>query len=373
MLSTDIPTRDDVVELATARNDASVSIYLPTSPLPAGSDAERLELRNLADDAVGRLRAAGTDKRELARIEEAVEALLDDGFFWRHQSHSLALFVTPDRLITFRLPNRLSTALEVSDRFFVKPLLRAVTFPQEAFVLALAQGSVRLVEVTADAPAVDVAHADLPRDVASAVGLPSIAGRSPEKRIQGSEGQKVRMTQYARAVDAGVRAVLAGHTTPLVLAATEPLAGIYRGVNTYRHLLSETIAGSPEELSDAELADASRAILDAHYALELARLRSTFEDRVSAGKAVTDLSDVARAATAGAVEFLLVDIDRSVPGQVDEQTGAVTPAADDERTSHGVLDEIARRTLLTGGRVVAVRAQDVPGTTGVAAALRYRV
>jgi hypothetical protein len=38
------------------------------------------------------------------------------------------------------LPNRFVSAVVASDRFYVKPLLRAVTFRQVALVLALAQG-----------------------------------------------------------------------------------------------------------------------------------------------------------------------------------------------------------------------------------------
>jgi hypothetical protein len=69
---------------------------------------------------------------------------------------------------------------------------------------------------------------------------------------------------------------------------------------------------------------------------------------------------------------LLVDIDEKVPGQVDEQSGAVT-FSEDDAARYGVVDEIARRVLLSGGRVVAARSDDVPGGGSVAAILRYAV
>jgi C-terminal processing protease CtpA/Prc len=94
----------------------------------------------------------------------------------------------------------------------------AVTFPQAAFVLALAQGSVRLVEVAAEVPAEEVRISDLPGDVVSAVGKASITDRSAVGRIQGSEGQKVRMRQYARQVDAALRPALGASGVPLILA-----------------------------------------------------------------------------------------------------------------------------------------------------------
>jgi hypothetical protein len=84
-----------------------------------------------------------------------------------------------------------------------------------------------------------------------------------------------------------------------------------------------------------------------------------------------DVADVARAATFGAVDTLLVDIDAAVPGTVDERTGAVTFAGGATGDVHDVSDEITRRAWLTDARVLAVRNDDIPGHGPVAAILRY--
>jgi hypothetical protein len=210
----------------------------------------------------------------------------------------------------------------------------------------------------------------MPTDVASAAGKAAITERAPIGRLQGDEGQKVRQRQYARKVDQALRGVLTGLELPLVLAATEPLASIFRAQCSYPHLVEEEIAGNPETLSDAELAAASRTILDGVYARQLAELRSRYEARFADDRASGDVAVVARAATYGAVDTALVDIDEKVPGYVDEETGAVTPS-DDDASSYGIVDEIARRVLLADGRVLAVRREDMPGGGAVAAILRY--
>ena len=66
---------------------------------------------------------------------------------------------------------------------------------------------------------------------------------------------------------------------------------------------------------------------------------------------------------------MLVDIDTVVPGTIDQDSGTVT-FAPESATSYGVVDEIARRVWLNGGRVLAVREDDVSGKQGVAAILR---
>lgn len=369
MLHTDIPDRAQVGRLIAHRGPCSVSIYVATDPASPG-EAERIEFKNLAAEAVQQLRDAGYGTADLASLQEEMADLVDDDNFWRYQARSLAIFATPEFLVTFRLPNRLVSVVEVADRFFVKPLLRALTFPQVALVLALAQGSVRLIEVAADAGPWEVRIEDLPADAASSVGKASITDRSPSGRIQGSEGQKVRMRQYARSIEQALRPTLAGGDVPLILAGTEPLVSIYRSVNSYPGLVEGSIRGNPEATSDADLAASARTVLDELYASELAELRKLWELRTSQGRTLTDAADVARAATFGAVDTVLVDIDAMVHGTVDEDTGAVT-FEPESATSYGVVDEIARRVWLNSGRVLAVRQEDVPGDQGVAAILRY--
>jgi len=372
-LHIDIPTPAQLTSLLDARSPASVSIYVPTSPLPQEADADRIELKNLAAAAVRQLEDGDLGHGVVGGVREHLDHLHDDEDFWHLQASSLAVFATPDALRTFRLPNRLTSMVEVSDRFHVKPLLRTVTFPQAAFVLALAQGSVRLVEVAAEVPASEVSVADLPSDVAGAVGKASIADRAAVGRIQGSEGQKVRMRQYARQVDRALRPVLAGVGLPLILACAEPLNAIFREVNSYPNLVAAGIHGNPETTSAADLAAAARPILDDLYAADLAAVRERLQASAGVGRAATELTDIARAATFGAVDTLLVDIDETVPGYIDEDSGAVTLEAADDAVNYGVIDEIARRVLRSGGRVLALRREDVPGEAPAAAILRFAV
>ena len=371
-LHTDLPTRAQIDQLLQSRNPASVSLYLSTDPTSNGT-AERIELRNLAAAGRSQLEAVGTDRADLTAIDDALAELDDDDAFWRYQARSLAIFVTPDSFMAFRLPNELVSMVEVSDRFHVKPLLRALTFPHVGFVLALAQGSVRLVEVVEGLAPAEVRVPELPRDVASAAGKSSITDRAPSGRLQGSEGQKVRMRQYARQVDQALRPLLNGVDVPLILAATDPLDSIFRSVSTYPHLAPTTIAGNPEATTDTDLVARARAVLDELYASELDTIHELYRRRASEHCAAADIVDVARAATFGAVDTVLVDIDEIVPGVVDEETGNVTFVEGSDAVSYGVVDEIARRVWLNGGRVLAVRRDDIPGGGSVAAILRYPI
>ena len=373
MLYLDIPTLDQFRRLAEARADACVSIYLPTTPLSQQTDASRIELGNHLKTAMAQLTDAGFDKRRLAAIEEHVADLIDDDEFWRFQAASLAILVTPEQIQTFRLANRLLAQVEVSDRFHLKPLLRAITFPQAAFVLALSESSVRVLEVFAEGPPLRLRVDDLPTDAASAAGRASLNDRAPSGRIQGSEGKKVRLAQFARKVDAALRPVLDGRHIPLILAGNEPLASIFRSVSSSADLLATTLRGNPDQATDAELAASARHLLDERYVAELGAFRSLYEARSQDRRTTADLSDAARAAAYGAIEALLVDIDASVPGTFDDETGRITLASAPSAETYGVVDAVAARALATGARVLGVRTADIPGGGRLAAILRYAV
>jgi len=373
VLYVDLPSHADIVGLYAVRDPVCVSLYVATTPLTQDIDAARTRLGQLLKQAEAQLTAIDTPKRSVWPVSELVNDLIDDDDFWRLQANGLAVLVTPDGLRTYRLPTHLSDMVQVADRFHLKPLLRAASMPQHAIVLALEENRVRVIEVTGDLPPGVLNLPDMPKDAASAVGMASVNSRSASGRVQGGEGQNLRLRQFARKVDAVLRPFLAGRSVPLILAATDPLWSIFRSVNTFTHLAETGIKESPANLSESEIAAASRPVLDALNAGILADALALIAARENSGRATTDLADAARAATFGAVEVLLVDIDTVIPGTVDETTGAVTLADAESGASYGVVDEIAGRVLASGGRVIGVRAEDIPGGHPLAAALRYAV
>ncbi|MCC5987237.1 MAG: hypothetical protein JJT95_06105 [Pararhodobacter sp.] len=372
MLYVDIPTMPELKKLVAARGEAMVSFYLPTTPETQNIGQARTELGNLLKEAEAQLEAAGTPKRSIWPISEQVGDLMDDDDFWAHQANSLAVFVTPDSLRAFRLPNHLKAIVQVSDRFHIKPILRAVSVQQHAFVLALAENEIRLIEVFADLPAQVVRIPGMPKDAASAVGTANVNSRNYSNRKGGSEGQNVLLRAYARKVDAALRPVLSGRSEPLIIAAAEPLWSIFRSVCSHEGLAEEGIRTSPVRITPTDLAEQARPILDGLHEKALEEVHALFSARENEGRATTQVARAARAATFGAVDTLLVDIDEVMPGTVDDN-GEVTFSDKESAASYGVVDEIAGRVLVSGGRVLAVRRDDIPQQESLAAILRYAV
>ena len=372
LLHTDIPSRSDIENLAAVRREPCISIYVPTTPITPENEPARIELRNAVDEAAKQLAEAGYARKEIETIAGQAEALGNDPRFWTYMSNSLAVFLTADDIRTFRLPNELTSAVEVSDRFYIKPLLRTVTFPHSGFVLALSQNSARLVEITADSPAVEVTVDGMPTSLEDAIGEVEDPNE-PYARVASGDLEQDRMTRYARMVDRSLRSVLAAGDRPLILAAAEPLASIYRSVATAANLVEEGISGNPDAMDNSELSAAARTILDDLYDREVARVREDLLENFPRERVGFDLQQVARAATFGAVDTLLVDIDSHHPGYLDEADGHITVSETENARDYGIADEIARRALRTGARVLAVRDEDIPNDGPVAALLRYPI
>lgn len=373
MLHVDIPTQSEITRLVAARGEAQVSIYVKTTPETQHIDAARTRLKQMTADVVAQLEAVGVAKRTIWPIEEQLDDLMDDDDFWRNQANSLALFVTSESLRSYRLPNHLTETVQVADRFHLKPLLRAVSMPQHAFILALAENEVRVIELLGDQPAQELRVPDLPKDAATVAGTANVNSRSYSGRHGGGEGQKHHLRQYCRQIDAALRGLLSGRSEPLILAATQPLLSIYRSVNSYAHLADAAIESSPVNMPPHDLGAAARSIVDGLNAASIAEFEALFAERGGENRAVSDVARAARAATFGAVETLLVDMDSVVPGLVDEETGEITFDKKDTAVSYDVIDEIAGRVLANGGRVLAARRDDIPQGGELAAILRYAI
>jgi len=391
MLDIDIPGLEEFKALARVKGETCVSLYLPTSPIGSSAKVNRTAFKDLAKEALSQLKEAGIGKAGIAAFEHQFDCLagaepdVQDQdkvreqrcakpdpieSFWHYQASGLAVLVTSGATRTFRLPNSPKPLAEVADRFHLTPLIRAMTAPHDVYVLALAKEGVRLVHAFANFPPERLQVPGLPENAQEATRRPSVHVRAPRGNLQNLEGEKVLLQQYVRKVEQAVHGVLAGRNTPLVLAAAEPLASMFRSVNTHPGLADEMIEGNPDQTTDAELEDAAIPILDRLHSRDLAAVIARYNE-LKPRLATTDVSYAAHAATAGAIDQLLVDLDAVVPGLVSDVDGSVSYAASDDAETYSVVDEVARRALYSGARVMGARKEELPDRAPLTAILRY--
>lgn len=369
MLHVDLPTDDDLRRLADAPATQTITVYLPTTPVTSASDADRIAFVNLVREGLESLRAAADSRDERMNVDvlaEELDDLADDPVFWAHQAHGLAVIASTSGIATFRLPEPVGPAVYAGDRPRLAPLVAAATSPRAFLVLDLSADGARLLESFGDGTASAVVVPDMPTSAADLAGKASINDRSLSGRLVGDEGRNVRLRAYGRAVHAAVRPLLHGEREPLVLVAAEPLASMYRGVNAYPHLIDAGVSLSADHEDDAAVARLAAPLAAEAIDAEVSALISALSTWQESGRAAFDPSTVARAAVQGAVDTLLVDTTVDLPGAVNPD-GTLSSVGE----TGGLVDDLVRLVLATGGSVRHVAAADLPGATPVAAILRW--
>lgn len=363
MLHVDIPSCEEYGRLASVSADACVSIYLESSPLREELDRTKITFGNFITEAINEFTKRGLSKKRIEQLSDELYSVLEDPTFWNHHARSLAILATPDNISTYRLANNHANRMVVGERFYLKPLLRAITFPHSAYILALSENEARVVEFFADAPA-------------EVINVPGLPGNKSEAMTEAAWNDtqrqrvapRVRTAQYTRHIDNALRPLFAGNNAPLILAAAEPTASIFRSTNTISNLMDETLFTNPEKLTPSELATLARPMMESYHQSLLDSLKPRFEERAGQRRTTTDIATAAKAATFGAIDLLLVNHDHSVGGTIDER-GLVTFSEAVEE--YCVVDEIVKRAMMSGAKVMAVRSEDLPEGANLHAILRW--
>lgn len=372
-MSIDTVSAADLAELTAHRHRASISLYAVSggaerSRVAHDPEAAQTAVRSAANEALNQLERAGVSFPERDGISAAIAELERDRAFWGTRARTVVVFAAPGVLRAFRLRNELPPRTSTGDRFDVGPLVRGTTFGHRGFVLALGERDVRLLELGPDASSTPL-PIELPEEAETIFDTIDTEGRFDRRGANGALGPKIEQRRYCSMVLDAVLTAIGDARDPLVLAAAADLEPAYREVNTYRGLLDRGIDANPASLSEDELAARGRAMLEEHGAAQLAQWREQFGTLEANGRASTQLSDVARAASTGLVDTLLFDLASVQEGTIDE-AGTVTMADEPGADTYSIVDELAARVLRLGGTARAVRSDDLPGKTPVAATFR---
>ena len=361
----EIPTSDDLREL-TREHEYAATIYLPTVAMPTAKKENQLALKSAVDAIRGELRHDEVPNKVIEGFNEQWRSVDQDPDLWEHLSSSLAVFLTPESAETYVLPNKLKESRELGTRFNISPLLRSVTYPHEAYALTLSGTGWALWHATAGDRAQQIdKQGDHAEDPADANNKTSIRGRGYKQRLVGDEGKKTMLDRYALRVSDAVKSELnqlgVAADVPLFVFATEPLLSMFA---SYTNDIIK-IPGGSDALKSEQIDATIREHLDEIYTQRVSAELDRIANDTSAGLVATELVDITRGAGAGMVDTFLFNVEESIPGSLDENTGEIITLDvdgedDDEETPQptNLLSQISVLVLDHGGRVLAIRDEE---------------
>jgi hypothetical protein len=353
-----------------------VSIYLPTHRAGREVTQDPVLFRRLVADAAAEV--AG------AELPAAATGLVDDRDFWAHGSAGLAVLAGPDGTTAIRLSEPTAELVVVSDRFHLKPLVAARARRVEFDVLAMSRHGVRFVDVTGSR-VVEVEVPGMPTSMPEALRWddrePQLQSHSGSRAGGGrvtatfhgqgstSDARDVDLDRYLHLVDHAVADHRSGSTRPLVLSGVDDIVGAYRKLTRCAHVVDGHVAGNPDQLRAAELADRARRFVPP----SAADVERTARESFLAGAAATvrTIEQAVIAAAAGQVASIFVPADREYWGRYRSGHRLLEEHESREPGDHDLGDVAATETLRHGGLAFVVPASDIPGDGTAAATLRY--
>lgn len=387
----DILTRSDLEQLMRKEQQWCVSIYMPTHRTGVETQQAPIRLKNLLGKAEKKLSDLGMGRRDVQKMLEPVTKLLQDSYFWQHQSDGLAIFLTTNRVRRYRLPLDFEEFVTVMDNFHIKPLLPLFTGDGQFYILALSQNEIRLLLGTrysvdqvdigqvgsslAEAIPSDGHQASLQLHSSGSAGGMSGRGSATFHGQGGGsdENAKDELLRYFHLVSDALTEFLEEDGVPLVLAGVEYLLPIYKEANNYPNLMDRVITGNPDLLSADELHESAWEIVSPRF--QMAHEEALAHYQQLAGQASERVADtlekIVPAASDGRIETLFIATGVQPWGVFDPDTNEIKLHSQMEPGDEPLLDLAAVQTYLKGGTVYAVEPDKVPGGASAVAVLRY--
>lgn len=383
----DIVTREEIRGLVASTDVPCVSIYLAVHPHTSESRSDGLRLQHLLDEAERQLVGSGLRTSEAREFLRDVRSSPGHNLVRENHCEGLAILVSSSVQRTYRLPEAFAERVVVGNRFLVSPLIRHLADDRDFFVLALSENHAKFYEGTANGlRLLDVP--DMPDGKGEAQHLQGTDRGSQvhaSGRVGGSRRQsavfhggggradtnRTELELYCHDVAGAVTSTLNGRTAPLIVAAVDSLQAIFAAECSYTQRVPGGVSGSPDKWSETELH--ARAVAAAAPALDERRhsLLKRVRDNLGTAVAVTQISEILRAAAQGRVALLAFDRAGVCRGtfrsdNLHTELHLTPQAGDDDLT-----DLALHLTMSHGGDVITAEAGELPDGCEAVALLRY--
>lgn len=313
------------------------------------------------------------DPLEIKNYLKPIEALLADIELWRNPSDGLAIFLDKKGMSYYALPISFEIKTDVSDHFFLNPLLPLYHEDDNYYLLELSRDYVKLYEANKYGYQ-DIYIEDFaPDQLEKAVGFDfrqnmlqfrggqSFQGTETyQGKGAGKDDVKKELFTFFRAIDKGINKVITNKKAPLVIACAAPLFGLYKEANTYPTLLENHIAGDSEFKNKTKLYQESWKLVHPYFEkIKDAKLLQ-YKELYHTPKTSYQISEIVPAAINGKIDTLFVQNGADEFGVFDKQSNRLLFRKKTELNKASLSDLSAVSTFMQGGKVYFLAPEEMP-------------
>lgn len=370
-------TKNDLKQLLNAgQGGPCVSLYMKTGMTYPDSEQNPILFKDLLKKLESDL-SKHMVGRDYKPILEAFQAYQTNDEFWKTRSVSLAMFYHDDHVHVYDMPRFAPNEVHVADSFHLKPVFRVLQTTDRFNVLTLDRTAAHLFEANRDT-IIPIVRNDLPTNpqehdlgARTRVGEQHFSDFGRSVMTFHDVDEKALDADFFAEIDKFVEKHFSRvNHLPLVLVALPEHQGTFRKVSSNHLLVSEGVAIGPGHLKAQELREKTFAVIEKLQHEFINSKISQIEAARSHGKGSTDLAEITKAAVAGRVGTLLVDVDKVIPGTISD-TGDIQPGDLSDPHVDDILDDLMELVFQADGEIHALPTGLMPVDSGVAALLRY--
>ena len=380
--------KDDFRLLQQSRPGLCVSIFMPTHRGGAEARQDPIRFRNLINQAEGELVRRGLRPPDARHMLEPLSEKATDDAFWMRPSGGLAAYVCDGFCKTLELPSPVDDLVVVGQRFHLLPIQPLAAADDRFFILALSQNEVHLYEADhSGCQEVPLTGTFKSIDELLQYYEPPQVVRTPTSRAGGARfqrggvfhghsgqdkaGPKTRDLEFCQMVESAIARALNEERAPLVLAATEPMAGLYRKVNSYPHLHGQGLPGNPDRVDPLILHSQAMGLLGRVLASGSDQAAASCRLLAGTQRAAVGPQHTLDACCRRQVDVLLLAKDTQVWGRYDPKTGLLEKHDQRQPDDDELLDLAAHYARQAGAVIHLLPLEQMPDQAPMAATFRF--
>jgi hypothetical protein len=374
-----------IMNLSNFEGRALISIYMPTFRAGIEVNQNRIILKNRLNEVEKKLSSLGYNKRDIDNLLKPANRLVDETIFWQYQEDGLAIFLSDDFFTYFSLPVKFKELSIVSNRSYIRPLLKYFTQLSDFYILTLSQEEVNLYEATPfeinkiEAPQIDelvrdfVPGNELHQEATSPKGAARGFGGRMHSLHELSKTEKIELSNLFRNIDKEVCKLISDTKKPLIIYSVEYIYSMYKEVSSYKNILDEYIKGSPIGVKPKEVHEKAVEIYSKIIQNHIDKDKNRLLELKNANPQLVceEAKELVKLSYSGNVETLFVAEDYQLFGKFDEEKFEVEVTNEEVGSNTDLLDYIALKTLFNGGKVYVMEKENLPVEKPISAILRY--
>jgi hypothetical protein len=380
-------TKELFTSLATYKSENCISIYLPThrAGVEVNENADNITFKSSLQNAANTLKQKGVDSLKIQKILEPGYELLRNDPFWRSLNQGLAFFIADGFFKYVKMPDKPRNEIMVNSSFMLKPLVNAMTVKEYFYLLVLSKKQAKffkadgfgMVQLEIDElpnGVVDVVHFEEKEDQKLFRTESAQAGKGAafHGHGEGKPDEKESLALYLEEVDETLwEEVLNRENAPLLLAGVEYLLPIYRSVARYKNIWPEFMKGSHEHDDFNSLFREARNIMDPYFRERTKKALEMYGNQSATALTSSIPADVIPAAHYSRIWHLFVRKDEHLWGTFNEMENILNVHETKQDGDECLIDKAVIKTILNGGDVHFVSAEDMPANSNLAALMRY--